>query len=672
MRMTFSTIIIGGLIVFFAVVTVAVFVPGLIWNPEETIIAHPYTEQQQRGRELFYSNGCNYCHTQYVREEDTGMGPESQGGNYVFDNPLILGSERTGPDLSYVGHKRGEAWEIEHLRDPRALSPLSIMPSFEFLSDQELADLAAYLFALGDRVAQERMILPPEEYAGISDPISYPIVTPVADGQSQGWATWMAADLQAGKVVYVENCLTCHGCSGNGLGSYGGTMVVTPADFRQEPFRNMPDDQWFWHVSEGVPGTLMPVWRASLSEADRWRVIRYVQQIFTRPVMRDPDEGDPSGEYAGLTNPLPLTVDVLEQGRAVFSRECMVCHGAAGTGDGPYGNNLQPSPPDFSDGNYGTLQDPSYTDADYFWRISEGLPWSAMPAWSSQYSEEDRWALVHYIRVNFTQTEARPVMTELLVQPSEVYLEQTIPETASFERGRQLYLTTCAQCHGLAGDGSGWHGQYLDVSPADLTATLTEGEYLVQLTFGMANTSMPAWGEWLPEDQRWDTIRFIRDAFATGMPDMPSLYSDGATAANVMTLSQDNWTGEGHTISGDNGAQVYATYCATCHGDQGQGDGSGSVNLPSGAPAAFAGDLPLGYIFWRVNDGAPQTVMPPFGWLLADADIWDVSVYVQNMTSTTTSQDTPTPQATTVPDAAGQSQDAATPVPTNTPAGGSS
>jgi len=80
MRMTFRVIVIGGVIVFFAVVAVVVFIPSLVWNPPQTTIAHLYTPEQERGRELFYSNGCNYCHTQYVRAEDTAMGPESQGG----------------------------------------------------------------------------------------------------------------------------------------------------------------------------------------------------------------------------------------------------------------------------------------------------------------------------------------------------------------------------------------------------------------------------------------------------------------------------------------------------------------------------------------------------------------------------------------------------------------
>ena len=60
---------------------------------------------------------------QYVRAEDTAMGPVSDAGNYVFDNPVILGSERTGPDLSYIGRKRSEEWEIQHLKSPAGLIP---------------------------------------------------------------------------------------------------------------------------------------------------------------------------------------------------------------------------------------------------------------------------------------------------------------------------------------------------------------------------------------------------------------------------------------------------------------------------------------------------------------------------------------------------------------------
>jgi cbb3-type cytochrome oxidase cytochrome c subunit/cytochrome c553 len=640
MKMTFKVIVFGGIIVFFAVVIAAVFIPKIIWNPDQTVIAHQYTEQQAMGRKIFYSNGCNYCHTQYVREEDTGMGAVSLGGNYVFDQPLTLGSERTGPDLSYIGRKRSETWEIEHLKDPRSLSPMSIMPNFNFLSDEELQAVASYLFALGDRVAEERMILPPETYAGMTNPIVSPVIQPATDGSPQGWATWINSGLQEGKELYISNCLTCHGCSGNGLGSYGGTMVVTPANFKQEPYRDMPDDQWFWHVSEGVPGTLMPTWKESLTEDQRWKVINYAQQIYAHPVMHDPDEGDPSGSYANLTNPVELSIDILDEGKQIFIRECMVCHGDAGRGSGPYRSEIQPGPPDFGDGSYG-----DYTDADYFWRISEGVPWSAMPAWKIHYSEENRWKLVHYIRTMFTQTEDQPPQPskEQSFNFPEVYKDQKFPDVVSFEYGKQIFLEQCAHCHGLAGDGKGWDGQYLNPSPADFRTMAgmsmgenAQGEHLAKVTFGIKDTAMPYWGEWMPESMRWDAIKFLMGAFMQGKPVTESVSNNGQIAANFTTANSQVFQDEGHTIPIDQGADLYQTYCATCHNDDGQGKGPGTEGNASGSPAAYAKDMGEAYIFWRIWEGVPDSVMYPFQWLLSDSEVWSITLYVNDMTTTST------------------------------------
>ena len=80
MKMTFRRIVIGGLIVFWFVVAMVVFMPALplpdrlAMDMTQTTIAHPYTAEEHEGRVLFYSNGCNYCHTQYVREEDRRWG----------------------------------------------------------------------------------------------------------------------------------------------------------------------------------------------------------------------------------------------------------------------------------------------------------------------------------------------------------------------------------------------------------------------------------------------------------------------------------------------------------------------------------------------------------------------------------------------------------------------
>jgi len=639
MRMTPTVIIVGGVIVFLAVVIVAVFVPTLLWNPAPTIVAHPYSPEEELGRKVFYSNGCNYCHTQYVRAEDTAMGAVSDGGNYVYDNPMILGSERTGPDLSYVGRKRSQTWEIEHLKDPRQFSPNSIMPSFEFLPDRDMQNLAAYLFALGDRVAQARMIAPPQPYANRVNPLVFAQVAPPSGNEPQGWPTFNQSGLQEGKELYVSRCLTCHGCAGNGLGSYAGTQSVTPADFKQEPFRSMPDDQWFWHVSEGVPGTLMPTWKASLTEDQRWKVIGYIQQVYARPIMHDPDEGDPAGQYADLANPLPLSVDVLDQGKAIFIRECMVCHGDAGRGQGPYRDLLQPRPPDFGDGSYG-----DYKDADYFWRISEGVPWTAMPAWKVEYGPEERWTLVHYIRTTFTQTETPPPAPpdgQDFLYPDFFKTSMRFPADVSYERGRQTFLTNCAHCHGVAGDGAGWDGQYLNPKPADLRKLAgrglgpgREGEYLAKVTFGIQGTAMPTWGEFLPLEQRWDAIQYILDTFMVGKPATASVYQPGELPVHFATISSQLYLDEGHVISPTHGVELYGLYCASCHGDQGKGGGLGTVGSMSQGPAVFPADMGANYIYWRTWEGVPNSTMYAFKEQLSTADVWDIVTHVDQLTST--------------------------------------
>jgi len=80
-----------------------------------------------------------------------------------------------------------------------------------------------------------------------------------------------------------------------------------------------------------------------------------------------------------------------------------------------------------------------------------------------------------------------------------------------------------------------------------------------------------------------------------GKPSTSSVYGDGGIAADFVKLSQDNWVGEGHVISTTHGADLYATYCGTCHGDQRQGGRPGTVGSASGGPAAFPADMGEAY-----------------------------------------------------------------------------
>jgi cytochrome c oxidase cbb3-type subunit 2 len=96
----------------------------------------PLTPQQSRGRDVYVAEGCTYCHTQQVRPlaQDGVWGRPSTAGDYAHSTPELLGTERTGPDLSNAGARQpSDVWHLIHLYQPRALVHASIMPSYPWL-----------------------------------------------------------------------------------------------------------------------------------------------------------------------------------------------------------------------------------------------------------------------------------------------------------------------------------------------------------------------------------------------------------------------------------------------------------------------------------------------------------------------------------------------------------
>ena len=101
----------------------------------------PYTSQELRGREVYMANGCIACHTQQpsttgagIADARRGWGRASVAGDYHYDEPPLLGTMRTGPDLFNIGVRQPSAdWHLGHLFQPRAYVPGSIMPAYRFL-----------------------------------------------------------------------------------------------------------------------------------------------------------------------------------------------------------------------------------------------------------------------------------------------------------------------------------------------------------------------------------------------------------------------------------------------------------------------------------------------------------------------------------------------------------
>ena len=155
---TVTYLIGGSLLVLVMGLLVTVGIPA-IQAPEASERAVRYTDVQLRGRSVYIGEGCWYCHTQQVRAVETergtvyqmgDIGPESQPGDYAYQKPVMWGTNRQGPDLTFVSRRpyANGAWHLAHLKDPRAVVKGSLMPSFAHLSDGDLEDLVEYLLTL--------------------------------------------------------------------------------------------------------------------------------------------------------------------------------------------------------------------------------------------------------------------------------------------------------------------------------------------------------------------------------------------------------------------------------------------------------------------------------------------------------------------------------------------
>ena len=140
------TVMIGGL----------VEIAPLFWidsTVQKVKGVRPYTPLELAGRNIYIREGCYVCHSQMVRpfrDEVERYGHYSLAAESMYDHPCQWGSKRTGPDLARVGGRYSDQWHQEHLKDPRAVVPESIMPPYAFLAERDLkaGDMAAHLKTL--------------------------------------------------------------------------------------------------------------------------------------------------------------------------------------------------------------------------------------------------------------------------------------------------------------------------------------------------------------------------------------------------------------------------------------------------------------------------------------------------------------------------------------------
>lgn len=279
-------------LIFLTIIFVTAILPATTFQPEPTVAAHEYLPNTAvtRGREIYKREGCVYCHTQFVRYQDREMGEMVEAGDYVYETPHLLGTERTGPDLSNEGGKFPDAWQRAHLIQPRSVKPGSIMPSFSYLTPHELNDLVAYIQSLGvqrELAARKRAIAHKDEKGDSHGPAMDRLTWLEAPQEmrdewkriSKNVDTSNSAIANSGRGIYMQNCSVCHGVTGQGNGPASSSMIKKPANLTRSFYGAYTDALYYWRLKEGVAGTRMPRWGRTLSEQQLGYLVAFIKTL---------------------------------------------------------------------------------------------------------------------------------------------------------------------------------------------------------------------------------------------------------------------------------------------------------------------------------------------------------------------------------------------------------
>jgi high-affinity iron transporter len=181
------------------------------------------------------------------------------------------------------------------------------------------------------------------------------------------------------------------------------------------------------------------------------------------------------------------------------------------------------------------------------------------------------------------------------------------PAAPSASRGRVLFAEHCAGCHGERADGVGPNAARLDPKPANFTDPQfmrgeTPFDFFHVISIGKGTSAMPAWGDVLTLQDRWDLVSYLWTVSAT-----PAVYAEGQG--------------------------VYLSACAGCHGASGDGSAEYRAALrvpaPSLADPATLARLSDAEMLALLHDGKPGSPMPGFAGRLSDAQLRAAVTYVR-------------------------------------------
>jgi cytochrome c oxidase cbb3-type subunit 2 len=470
--------------------------------------ATPYTELEQRGRDVYLREGCWYCHSQFVRPvtgETRRWGPVTESGEFAFDIPHLFGTRRIGPDLMRVGLKYSNEWHFAHFWDPRMLSPDSVMASYRGLFERPTQAVAIVDDGAGNHTLEKTPLTETLFDFASKEPIR---LTPNADGL-------LFVPMQArGKAP----------------------IILTP----QEQYK----------------GNTVKI---AAETPELQALVAYLQKLgMNRGKWRDLFEPQ-SLDVMDVT--LPRSEEWIAHGKEVYERRCLGCHGANGDGNGPAATFLyNQRPRNFNNAvfKFRLTKESIPTDGDLLRTISRGVRGTAMPPWYDL-PINDRLAVIQYIKYVLAvdrSDPAKPYAFFTEEPPSApLYIGRPPPPTQQLlDRGKEVWeQAKCWECHGKTGKGDGEKAAGLKddeeftMVPADLTLGQFKSGPAVEdiyrtITTGMSGTPMPSYRDSFPDEDRWALSYYVfsLSSYTNPLTGQPLKIADKDRAAlNDLNLKAD-------------------------------------------------------------------------------------------------------------------------------------
>ncbi|MCC6834373.1 MAG: cytochrome c [Cytophagales bacterium] len=237
-------LVITSLLVFVALSSLIAILPAYQMQAIQPLpTMHPLTEQELNGLKIYTEENCMACHTQQVRniEMDNIWGERpSVPSDFYYSkkrldfwrqSPSLLGSERTGPDLTNIGNRQpGKEWHLIHLYNPRIVVEESVMPGYPWLfNEKEERDISETDVVVNVpegvlRDKSKRLVASKKAIELVAylqslkqPPLNEIDVNFIQSQKKEKQTPGMQADLPDGTTLYMNTCSACHQANGKGL-----------------------------------------------------------------------------------------------------------------------------------------------------------------------------------------------------------------------------------------------------------------------------------------------------------------------------------------------------------------------------------------------------------------------------------------------------------------------